>query len=82
MDHNRDPGPGQLTRKEKIEKKKIKIKDQIHIVKGRRPIRSLVNRFDSLENMELEIDVHVLAISEKTKGLSSLFSNHLSIYHG
>ena len=40
VDHNRDPGPGQLTRKEKMEKKKIKIKHQIHIVKGRRPIRS------------------------------------------
>ena len=34
MDHNRDPGPGQLTRKKKMEKKKIKRKDRIHIVKG------------------------------------------------
>ena len=26
--------------------------------------------------------LHVIAVSEKTKGLSSSFSNHLSIYHG
>ena len=34
------------------------------------PIK-LVNRFDSLENMEVLL--HALAVSEKTKGLSSLF---------
>ena len=41
VDHNRDQSPGQLIRKKKMEKKnkKIKRKDRIHTVKGRRPIR-------------------------------------------
>ena len=38
VDHIRDPDPGQLIRKKKMEKKKIK--NRIHTVKGRRPIRS------------------------------------------
>ena len=64
VDHNRDPGPGQLTRKEKMEKKKIKIKNQIHIVKGRRPIRSSWS-IGFLENMELEIDSSMFSQSQR-----------------
>ena len=42
VDHSHDPSPGQLIRKKKMEKKskKIKRKDRIHTVKGRRSIRS------------------------------------------
>ena len=66
MDHNRDPGPGQLTRKVKMEKKKDKDKEPNPYSKGASadPIK-LVNRFDSLENMELEIDSSMFSQSQR-----------------
>ena len=68
MDHNRDPGPGQLIRKKKMEKKNKKDKE-----KGPNPYSrgasadpiKLVNWFDSLENMELEIDSYLFSQSQR-----------------
>ena len=66
MDHNRDPGPGQLTRKEKNGKKKDKDKEPNPYSKGASadPIK-LVNRFDSLETMELETDSSMFSQSQR-----------------
>ena len=66
MDHNRDPGPVQLTRKEKNGKEKDKDKEPNPYSKGASadPIK-LVNRFDSLENMELEIDSSMFSQSQR-----------------
>ena len=64
MDHNRDPGPGQLTRKEKMEKEKDKVPNPYSKGASADPIK-LVNRFDSLENMELEIDSSMFSQSQR-----------------
>ena len=68
VDHNRDLGPGHLIRKEKMQKKKHKDKE-----KGPNPYSKgasadpikLVNWFDSLENMELEVDFSMLSQSQR-----------------
>ena len=68
MDHNRDPGPGQLIRKKKNgkEKEKDKEKEPNPYSKGGSadPIK-LINRFDSLDSMELEIDSSMLSQSRR-----------------
>ena len=68
MDHNRDPGPGQPTQKKKNgkEKQKDKEKGPNPYSKGASadPIK-LVSRFDSLENMELEIDSSMFSQSQR-----------------
>ena len=66
MDHNRDPGPGQLIQKEKNGKEKDKDKEPNSYSKGvsADPIK-LVNRYNSLENMELEIDSSMFSQSQR-----------------
>ena len=58
-----DPGTGQLIKKEKMEKKR---KEPNPYSKGGSadPIK-LVNRFDSLDSMELEIDSSMLSQTRK-----------------
>ena len=66
MDHNRDPGPGQPTQKKKNGKEKQKDKGPNPYSKGASadPMK-LVSRFDSLENMELEIDSSMFSQSQR-----------------
>ena len=64
VDHIRDPDPGQLIRKKKMEKKKDKEPNPYSKGASADPIK-LVNRFDSLENMEIEIDSSMVSQSRR-----------------
>ena len=76
VNHKRDPSQGQQILKKKNGKEKQKDND-----KGPNPYSKgasadpikLVNRYESLENMELETDSSMFSHSEKIKGLSSFF---------
>ena len=76
VNHKRDPSQGQQILKKKNGKEKQKDKDKgpnLYSKGASADHIKVVSRYESFENMELEIDSSMFSHSEKIKGLSSLF---------